>query len=74
MKIIVRVVPQARENGVEKIGEQCYKVRTTKPAKEGRANADVIELLSKYFNVSKSNIEIISGHHSKEKIILIEEL
>lgn len=74
MKIIVRVEPQSRERGVEKIGDQCFKVRTTKPAKEGKANQDVIELLSRYFSVSKSDIEIISGHRAKEKIVTIDGL
>jgi len=74
MKIIVRVEPQSRERKIEKLGALCYKVRTTKPAREGRANADVIEILSKYFNVSKSSIEIVSGHRGKEKIVIIEEL
>ncbi|TSC52183.1 MAG: hypothetical protein LiPW41_394 [Parcubacteria group bacterium LiPW_41] len=74
MKIIVRVEPQARERKVEKIGERCFRVRTTKPAKEGKANSDVIELLSDYLGVSKSNIEIISGHRAKEKIMMIDGL
>ena len=74
MKILVRVEAQAKKNEVVVLGEQCFKVRTTKPAKEGKANAGVIELLSKHFSVPKSNIEIISGHRAKEKIVIIDEL
>jgi uncharacterized protein (TIGR00251 family) len=41
------------------------------PAKEGKANQAVIRLLSEYFGVPKSNISIIKGESSKNKIIQI---
>jgi len=41
------------------------------PAKEGRANENVIKLLAEFFNLPKSRVKIISGHSSKNKVIEI---
>jgi len=48
-----------------------YKVYVSVPPIEGRANQRVIELLSDFFKVKKSQISIISGLKSKEKTIEI---
>lgn len=73
MKILVRVEAQAKRNEVIVLGERCLKVKTTKPAKEGKANTDIVNILAEHFKVRKSDIEILSGHKSKEKIILIDD-
>ncbi|MGB9715434.1 MAG: DUF167 domain-containing protein [Thermodesulfovibrionales bacterium] len=70
MKISVRVKPNMKEEKVEKAGD-VFNVYVKEPAKEGKANKAVIELLSEYFNVPKSQIVIISGFKSKQKIIEI---
>lgn len=69
MKFLVTVTPNARKEGVEKTGENNYKVRANAPAREGRANARVIELISEYFNVSKSSVRIAKGLNGRKKII-----
>jgi hypothetical protein len=38
---------------------------------DGAANIEIIKKLAKHFGVSSANIEIKSGHRSKEKIIEI---
>jgi uncharacterized protein len=38
---------------------------------DGKANEEMLELLSDYFEVAKSAIEIVSGHTSRNKIIEI---
>jgi hypothetical protein len=38
-------------------------------AADGQANNALIKILSKHYNIAKSNITIISGHTSKRKII-----
>ncbi len=68
MKIQVVVKPNSRKELVEKLDESHFVVRANAPAKEGKANRRVIELLSGYFNISKSRIGLVSGSTSKEKI------
>lgn len=71
MKITVIVKPNAKEEKVEKIDANSYKIFTKEPAKENKANIAVIELLSEYFHVPKSRISIIQGMKSRHKIIEI---
>lgn len=48
-----------------------FEVWVTAPAAEGKANAAVIKLLAKYFNVAKSCIEVVRGEGSRRKFIHI---
>lgn len=52
-------------------GELLVYVR--EPAVEGKANKAIIELLAKYYAVSKSCVEISSGHTSRYKLVLVEK-
>jgi hypothetical protein len=71
MKISVQVKPQSKKDLVEQIYENTYKVYTTKPAKDNKANIAVIELLAKYFNLKKSQVHLLSGTTAKDKVFEI---
>jgi uncharacterized protein (TIGR00251 family) len=73
MKLTIRVKANARENRVEALGKNEYRVIVKAPAKEGRANEAVIEVLSEHFGVAKSRFEITGGLQSKNKIVLMRE-
>ena len=68
--IHIKVIPNARKNEVIEEGE-TLKVRVAAPAFDGKANKAVIEILSEFFNVRKSNIKIIKGEKSRNKIVEI---
>jgi len=71
-RINIKVIPNAKKNSVcEEDG--IFKVYVNAPPVEGRANNSVIEVLSEYFNTSKSNIKIIRGEKSRNKIVEIED-
>jgi uncharacterized protein (TIGR00251 family) len=77
VKISVKVIPAARKNevideGVDLLNLRHFKVKTTTPPEDGKANKAVIELLAEFFAVKKSAIEIISGGTSRTKIIEIK--
>jgi len=65
----IKVEPRSSRAGV--IGQygDSLKVKLTSPPVEGRANKELIEILAKQFGVHKRNIEIISGHSSKNKLV-----
>jgi uncharacterized protein YggU (UPF0235/DUF167 family) len=69
MLIEVKVITKAYKNSVEHNDGEKYTVRTTIVPEKGKANKMVQKLLSDYFNVAKSNINIIKGISSKNKII-----
>ncbi len=44
------------------------------PAREGKANTELLKRMSKALGVSTANIKIIAGHKSREKTLLISEM
>ncbi|MBI2084228.1 MAG: DUF167 domain-containing protein [Candidatus Aenigmarchaeota archaeon] len=74
MIISVKTIPNSKRIEVKKLGENAYSVRLDKPAVDGKANSRLIEVLSDYFNVSKSSVNIVKGFRSREKIVdIIQE-
>lgn len=73
MKIFVRVKTNSKKQLVERINETHFNVQTKELPKKGRANKAVIKILAKYFNISTSEIRIISGQNKKKKILEINK-
>ena len=71
MKITVRVKPNSSKDEVTKLDGDRYLVSVTAPPVEGKANARMIELLSRYFRKAKSRIVIVRGATGREKLIEI---
>ena len=70
-KILVVVKPQAKKAAVKKISDAEYAVSVHAPAREGKANQAVIELLADYFKVPKSALRIVRGETAKRKVMEI---
>lgn len=66
----VRVTPHAKQNKVVE-SNGVLRVYTTVAPENGRANNAVIELLSKHFDVAKSQIKIVRGVATRDKVIEI---
>jgi len=71
MIIEVKVKAKAREEKVEKLGENSFNVFVKALPIGGKANEAVIKLLADYFKLAKSRIKIVSGLKSKRKIVEI---
>ena len=69
MKISVTITPNSKKEEVVKISENKFRVKVGAPAKEGKANERLYELLADYFHVPKSLIFIVSGHTSRQKVV-----
>ena len=66
MALKVLVKANSRENKIEKISDNEYKVNVKEKAENNKANLAVIKILSKYF---KKEVYIKSGLRSKIKIV-----
>jgi len=64
--IEIKVVPNAKKNQFKN-----GKVYLTAPAVEGKANRALIEFLAEHFDVKKSQVRIIRGLKSRNKVIQI---
>ncbi len=71
MKITVKVKPNSSKQEI-RLKDNIYNVNLLSPPVEGKANRELIELLSDYFNIQKSEVSIISGHKNRIKIVNIE--
>lgn len=69
MKIFVKVKANSKTEKIEKMDGKNFIVSVKTPAKEGKANSAVVKALAEYFGVAKSDVVIISGLSSKQKII-----
>lgn len=69
--INVRVIPKAKKNDVVKT-DSGLKVYLTAPPQEGKANKALLEILAERLHLRKSDLSIIKGKKSKDKIIRIE--
>jgi hypothetical protein len=65
------VVPRASKSEIVGELDGALKVRLCSPPVDGAANAELIKLLAKTFDVSRGNVEIVSGQTSKTKRIRI---
>lgn len=70
MIIKVRVVPGSGRRLVKR-ESGCLKVYLTKPAIDGQANKELVELLSGHFKVKKYQIQITKGQNCRDKVIEI---
>ena len=86
MKIIVKAKTRARVEGVERVGQAgldfgdhfenvhemvTYKVSVKEAPVNGRANEAIVRALAEYFETAKSNVRLVSGQTSKQKIFEI---
>jgi len=70
LKIQVKVKPNSKVEEVSQEGDS-FIVKVKEPPKEGRANRAVIKLPAEHFGVSQSQVKILSGFKSKNKVVEI---
>jgi len=73
LKITVQVVANSKSVGIEMISETVYKVRTSAPAIDDRANAWVTKQLAQYFKVPITHVVLDKGEKTSKKTFLIIE-
>jgi len=70
LKIQVKVKPNSKTEEASREGDG-FVVKVKEPPKEGRANQAVVKLLAAHFGVSQSQVKILSGFTSKNKVVEI---
>jgi len=63
----VRVVPRGRHDRIAGVHGDALKIRLTAPPVKGRANRALRKFLADCLGVSRSDVEILSGHASRQK-------
>ncbi len=71
MLIHVKIEPDSKREGIVEKTETSLIVSVKAPAENNEANRAMLALLAKHFKCDPSQIRIITGHHSRGKIIEI---
>lgn len=71
MRITVKVVPGSKNKEIKRQPDGTYKVKLLSPPIKGKANKELIDIISKEFSVKKSLVSIVKGERTREKIIEI---
>ena len=74
VRISVRVHPGANRNEVTGFTDNVLHVRVAAPPVKGKANKELIDFLSRLFDVSKSQVTILRGHTARNKVVAIDGL
>ena len=69
--IHLRVQPGSSKNVIDGRYGDSIRVKITAAPEQGKANTAVINLLSDKLRIAKSAIEIIRGHSSRNKVVVI---
>jgi hypothetical protein len=72
MKIHVKLKPNSRTEELSHEGGS-FIAKVKEPPREGKANQAVIKLLAGHFGVPQSQVRIVSGFKSRNKIIEVVE-
>lgn len=72
--LTVNVKPNSKQQSIQEQPDGSLKVHLKSPPVDGKANQELIVLLAKKFNLSKSSIAIKSGFSSRNKLVEIPNL
>jgi hypothetical protein len=68
-KVKLRVIPRARQNKITTDADGTLRVHITAAPVDGAANDTVIRVLAEHFHVPKSQIKIVRGATSRNKVV-----
>jgi uncharacterized protein (TIGR00251 family) len=66
-----RIQPRASKNEIISMEDGRLKVRLTAPPVDGAANEALVKFLADRIRVAKSQVEIVSGHTGRDKVVRI---
>lgn len=67
----IRVNPRSSRNQITGWRDDVLQIKLTAPPVEGAANKAVLEFLAEQLDIKKSQIALVSGTTSREKIVEI---
>ncbi len=67
----IRVLPRSRRDEVVGLHGDALKIRLTAPPVRGKANRALQEFLAQRLGVSPSDVEILTGHTSRQKRVRV---
>ncbi|XP_039116650.1 UPF0235 protein C15orf40 homolog [Dioscorea cayenensis subsp. rotundata] len=72
--IAVHAKPGSKVATITDVGDEAVGVQIDAPARDGEANAALLEFISSVLGVKKRQVSIGSGSKSREKVVLVEDI
>jgi uncharacterized protein (TIGR00251 family) len=73
--ITVVVKPNSQDRRfVAEVGEEFITLNLQSPARDGKANTELLKKLAKTMSVSTGDLTIVSGHRSRDKTVMARGL
>lgn len=69
--VSVYVVPRSSRTEIVGIYENSLKIKLKSPPVDNEANKELVRFLAQKLKISKSNINITSGHLNKRKVLTL---
>lgn len=69
----IKVKPNSRASALEQAADGTWVARVKSPPVDGKANAELVELVAAHFGCRKSAVVIRSGASGRMKLVRIEE-
>ena len=73
-RISLRVYPNASRNEMVAFADGVLRVKIAAPPIKGKANKELIAFLSRLLEVGKGSVNIIKGHTTRSKVVVIDGL
>jgi uncharacterized protein len=70
-KYRVKVAPRSSRIAVSQ-EEGVLKVHLTRPAQDGQANDQLIQVLAAHFKIKRYQVKIVQGETSRNKIVAVD--
>lgn len=76
VRVALRVTPKAAQDriqgvAVDSAGQPRLKVAVRAVPEDGKANEAVVRLLAKAWQVPRSTVALVAGHHDRSKLLQI---
>ncbi|MCB1741207.1 MAG: YggU family protein [Gammaproteobacteria bacterium] len=69
----LRLQPRASQDRIVGVENDRLKVRVTDPPIDNAANDKILRLMAKAFGVGRSQVQLLSGHTSRDKRVRISQ-
>ncbi len=72
MYIKIKAFPSSKKESLIKKSNDKFLIHTKEPAERNLANMRIVLLIAEYFKVPTRKVRIISGYHSRSKIVSVD--
>jgi uncharacterized protein len=72
LRLSIKVVPKSSRNEIVEVQpDGTCRIKVAAAPEKGKANAELCDFLAKQFGVARSRVEVVAGHASHRKQVLI---